>query len=139
GALLIVDDIQAGCGRAGSFFSFEGMGFTPDIVTLAKSLSGMGLPFALTLFRPDLDLWSPGEHNGTFRGNNHAFVTAASALRHFWAEAGFQADIARRSGILESRLNSIARAHGLSTRGRGMMRGIDVGSGEAATAITRAC
>lgn len=139
GALLIVDDIQAGCGRAGSFFSFEGMGFTPDIVTLAKSLSGMGLPFALTLFRPDLDLWSPGEHNGTFRGNNHAFVTAASALRHFWADAGFQADIARRSGILESRLNSIARAHGLSTRGRGMMRGIDVGSGEAATAITRAC
>src|SRR3546814_2414380 len=70
GALLIVDDIQAGCGRTGGFFSFEDMGFTPDIVTLAKSLSGMGLPFALTLLRPELDQWSPGEHNGTFRGNN---------------------------------------------------------------------
>src|SRR5690606_22625328 len=66
GALLIVDDIQAGCGRTGSFFSFEEMGIEPDIVTLAKSLSGMGLPFALTLFRPELDQWSPGEHNGTF-------------------------------------------------------------------------
>ena len=139
GALLIVDDIQAGCGRSGSFFSFEGMGFTPDIVTLAKSLSGMGLPFALTLFRPELDQWSPGEHNGTFRGNNHAFVTAAAALRHFWTTDAFQEDVARRGGMLAFRLEQMAEKHGLSTRGRGMMRGIDVGSGEAAAAITAAC
>jgi len=139
GALLIVDDIQAGCGRTGSFFSFEGMGFTPDIVTLAKSLSGMGLPFALTLFRPELDVWSPGEHNGTFRGNNHAFVTAAATLRHFWADDTFQKDIARRADLLERRLAGMAKEHGLSTRGRGMMRGIDVASGEAASAITQAC
>ena len=78
GALLIVDDIQAGCGRTGDFFSFDEAGIVPDIVTMAKSLSGMGLPFALTLFRPELDQWAPGEHNGTFRGNNHAFVTASS-------------------------------------------------------------
>ena len=139
GALLIVDDIQAGCGRTGTFFSFEEMGVEPDIVTLAKSLSGMGLPFALTLFRPELDQWSPGEHNGTFRGNNHAFVTAAAALRHFWTTDAFQADVQRRGDILEARLERIAKAHGLSTRGRGMMRGIDVGSGEAASAITAAC
>ncbi|TKD51600.1 diaminobutyrate--2-oxoglutarate transaminase [Sphingomonas baiyangensis] len=139
GALLIVDDIQAGCGRTGSFFSFEGMGFTPDIVTLAKSISGYGLPLALTLFRPELDVWSPGEHNGTFRGNNHAFVTAAAALRHFWANQDFEADIARRGGLLEARLDRIAARHGLTTRGRGMMRGIDVGSGAAASAITQAC
>ncbi|HLV08366.1 MAG TPA: diaminobutyrate--2-oxoglutarate transaminase [Croceibacterium sp.] len=139
GALMIVDDIQAGCGRTGSFFSFEGMGFTPDIVTLAKSLSGMGLPFALTLFRPEYDVWSPGEHNGTFRGNNHAFVTAAASLRHFWADSAFQEDIARRGALLERRLDAMAEEHGLSTRGRGMMRGIDVGSGEAASAITEAC
>ncbi len=139
GALLIVDDIQAGCGRTGGFFSFEGMGFTPDIVTMAKSLSGMGLPFALTLFHPDLDIWSPGEHNGTFRGNNHAFVTATAALRHFWQDEGFIADVARRGRMLERRLETIAAAHRLSTRGRGMMRGIDVGSGETASAITSAC
>lgn len=139
GALLIVDDIQAGCGRTGGFFSFEDMGFTPDIVTMAKSLSGMGLPFALTLFRPELDIWSPGEHNGTFRGNNHAFVTATAALRHFWQDESFIADVARRGRMLERRLDAIAAAHRLSTRGRGMMRGVDVGSGETASAITRAC
>lgn len=138
GALLIVDDIQAGCGRTGSFFSFEGMGFTPDIVTLAKSLSGMGLPFALTLFRPELDIWSPGEHNGTFRGNNHAFVTATAALRHFWRDDKFRQDIRRRGDMLGERLAKIAREHGLSTRGRGMMRGIDMGSGDVAAAITTA-
>ena len=51
----------------------------PDIVTLSKSISGYGLPLALTLFRRDLDVWGPGEHNGTFRGHNPAFVTASAA------------------------------------------------------------
>ena len=139
GALVIVDDIQAGCGRTGGFFSFEGMGFTPDIVTMAKSLSGMGLPFALTLFRPELDQWAPGEHNGTFRGNNHAFVTATATLRHFWSDDRFQQDIVRRGELIERRLDALAAEHGLSTRGRGMMRGIDVGSGEVAAAVTAAC
>jgi diaminobutyrate-2-oxoglutarate transaminase len=139
GALLIVDDIQAGCGRTGGFFSFEGMGFTPDIVTLAKSLSGMGLPFALTLIRPEFDVWSPGEHNGTFRGNNHAFVTAAAAIRHFWSDDSFAGDVRRRGDLLGRRLDRIAAEHGFSTRGRGMMRGIDVGSGETAAVITAAC
>ncbi|WP_323810698.1 diaminobutyrate--2-oxoglutarate transaminase [Sphingobium baderi] len=139
GALMIVDDIQAGCGRTGGFFSFEGLGFTPDIVTMAKSLSGMGLPFALTLLRPELDQWAPGEHNGTFRGNNHAFVTATAALRHFWSDGRFERDVARRAALLERRLDAMAAEHGLSTRGRGMMRGIDMGSGEAAAAVTAAC
>ena len=139
GALLIIDDIQAGCGRTGGFFSFEESGVKPDIVTLAKSLSGMGLPFALTLFRPELDIWSPGEHNGTFRGNNHAFVTAAATLRHFWTNPEFVEGVRQRSDLLEHRLARIAARHGLSTRGRGMMRGIDMGSGENASAVTTAC
>jgi diaminobutyrate-2-oxoglutarate transaminase len=136
GALLIVDDIQAGCGRTGSFFSFEGMGFTPDIVTLAKSISGMGLPFALTLFRPNLDVWSPGEHNGTFRGNNHAFVTATASLNEFWRDPEFQKDVRRRGEMLRQRLESLGAKYGLRTCGRGMMRGIDMGSGEMAAAVT---
>ncbi|WP_338465759.1 diaminobutyrate--2-oxoglutarate transaminase [Novosphingobium sp. ZN18A2] len=139
GALLIVDDIQAGSGRTGSFFSFEGMGFVPDMVTQAKSLSGMGLPFALTLVRPELDQWTPGEHNGTFRGNNHAFVTAEAALRHFWSDDSFARDINRRAGILEDRLGRIARRHDLQTRGRGMMRGVVMPSGDAADDVTSAC
>lgn len=140
GALLIVDDIQAGCGRTGQFFSFEQAGIEPDIVTLAKSLSGMGLPFALTLFKPELDVWTPGEHNGTFRGNCHAFVTAAAALKHFWRDDRFQQDVARRGDFLGMRLEQIASRCGMSAavKGRGMMRGIDVGSGELASAITSA-
>lgn len=139
GALLIVDDIQAGSGRTGGFFSFEGTGITPDIVTMAKSLSGMGLPFALTLVRPQFDQWAPGEHNGTFRGNNHAFVTAAAALRHFWSDASFAEDIRRRGDLLQRRLDRLAEKYDFSTRGRGMMRGIHVGTGEMASAITTAC
>ena len=136
GALLIVDDIQAGCGRTSGFFSFEEMGFTPDIVTMSKSLSGMGLPFAITLFKPCLDIWSPGEHNGTFRGNNHAFVTATAVLKHFWSDSEFQSEVFERGESLRKRLEKIANKHGLSTKGKGMMRGIDVGSGEMATKIT---
>jgi len=138
GALLIVDDIQAGCGRTGRFFSFEESGIVPDIVTLAKSLSGMGLPFALTLLRPELDRWKPGEHNGTFRGNNHAFVTATAALRHFWSDDSFAAEVRRRGDVLGRRLARIAAEHGLSTRGHGMMRGLDLGSGETAAEVTAA-
>ena len=66
--LLIIDDIQAGCGRTGSFFSFEKMDIEPDMITLSKSLSGYGLPFAVVLIKPEHDIWKPGEHNGTFRG-----------------------------------------------------------------------
>ncbi|MBI1260768.1 MAG: diaminobutyrate--2-oxoglutarate transaminase [Rhizobiales bacterium] len=138
GALLIVDDIQAGCGRTGRFFSFEEAGVRPDIVTMAKSLSGMGLPFALTMFRPELDQWSPGEHNGTFRGNNHAFVTATAALKHFWSDGAFEEEIQRKGEYLRTRLDRMAEEHGLTTRGRGMMRGIDLQSGEAADRVTSA-
>ena len=138
GALLIVDDIQAGCGRTGGFFSFEEAGLKPDIVTLAKSLSGMGLPFALTLFSPALDQWSPGEHNGTFRGNNHAFVTATAALTHFWSSDAFEKDVARRGDYLAKRLDAMAAEHGLDTRGRGMMRGLDMKSAAAARRVTKA-
>ncbi len=135
GALLIIDDIQAGCGRTDGFFSFEGMGLKPDIITLAKSLSGMGLPFAVTLLRPGLDVWSPGEHNGTFRGNNHAFVTATAAIRHFWSDSALAEDIRRRGEMLGLRLEEIADRHDLTTRGRGMMRGINLGTGKKAAEV----
>ena len=88
GILLIVDDVQAGCGRTGTFFSFEEAAITPDIVCLSKSISGFGLPLSLTLFKPELDIWKPGEHNGTFRGHNPAFVTGTAALEHFWQDGG---------------------------------------------------
>jgi diaminobutyrate-2-oxoglutarate transaminase len=140
GALLILDEIQTGCGRTGDFFAFEEADIRPDIVTLAKSLSGMGLPFALTLFRPELDQWKPGEHNGTFRGNNHAFITATTALQHFWRDDQFARQVKARGDFLARTLAEIAAPHGdqMRLKGRGMMRGIDVGSGELAERITKA-
>lgn len=139
GALFIVDDIQASCGRTGGFFSFEEMGLSPDIITLAKSISGLGLPMALTLIKPEYDIWSPAEHNGTFRGNNHAFVTACAALEKFWSDDSFAKEVADKATLLADRLGQIVRAHDLRLRGRGMMLGVDAGSGELATEICAAC
>jgi diaminobutyrate-2-oxoglutarate transaminase len=123
--LLIVDDVQAGCGRTGWFFSFEEADIDPDIVCLSKSLSGLGLPLALTLMKPELDQWEPGEHNGTFRGFNPAFVTATAALNEFWADDRFVGDVRDRSAQLRRSLEEIAAAEtGATYRGRGLLAGI---------------
>jgi len=133
GALLIVDDIQAGCGRTGTFFSFEEMGIEPDLIPMAKSFSGMGLPFAALLIKPEHDIWGPAEHNGTFRGNNHAFVTARVALEKFWTEHTFQTEIATKAEMLRAALTRIADGiPGARLKGRGMMQGVDVGNGDLA-------
>ncbi|GAA1628169.1 diaminobutyrate--2-oxoglutarate transaminase [Brevibacterium sanguinis] len=134
--LLIVDDVQAGCGRTGTFFSFEDAGIEPDIVCLSKSISGSGLPMALTLFRPELDAWEPGEHNGTFRGNNPAFVTATAALKTFWADNAFQNELAETIAHLHQRLDAIAaKAEGATVRGRGLLAGLLFDDSEAAGKI----
>jgi len=125
--LLIVDDIQAGCGRTGSFFSFEPAGIQPDIVTLSKSLSGYGLPMSLVLMKPELDVWKPGAHSGTFRGNNLAFVTAAQALDTYWTNSAFANDIQRKERLTRDFLENIVHSYpgaGLSVRGRGLMQGL---------------
>ncbi|WP_446686972.1 diaminobutyrate--2-oxoglutarate transaminase [Phytohabitans kaempferiae] len=140
GALLVVDDVQAGCGRTGTFFSFEPFDIVPDLVVLAKSISGYGLPMALLLIRPEYDVWLPGEHNGTFRGNVHAFVTARVALEKFWSTVDFSADVARRSQMLARQLAGVGDlVPGASVKGRGMMCGIDVGSGRRAETVVRRC
>lgn len=138
--LLIVDDIQAGCGRSGHFFSFESSGIKPDIITLSKSLSGFGLPMALVLLAPELDQWLPGEHNGTFRGNNHAFVTATAALETYWSDDSFAENVRHKAAIVSKSLKSIADRYGniqLRPRGRGLMQGLACPSGEIANAISR--
>jgi diaminobutyrate-2-oxoglutarate transaminase len=136
GALLIIDDIQAGCGRTGTFFSFEEMGVMPDIVTMAKSVSGYGLPMALMLVRPEHDVFGPAEHNGTFRGNTHAFVTARVAIEKFWSDDSFQQELAGKEKILTESLQQLAElVPGARLKGRGLMQGVDVGSGDLAGEI----
>ena len=125
--LLIVDDIQAGCGRTGTFFSFEPAGIKPDIVTVSKSLSGFGLPMALVLMRPELDVWSPGEHNGTFRGNNLAFATAKQSIQTFWSTDDLTREVTRKGNMIKMWLQHIADSYPggqFSVRGRGMIQGL---------------
>jgi diaminobutyrate-2-oxoglutarate transaminase len=124
GALLVVDDIQVGCGRTGPFFSFEEAGIEPDIVCLSKALSGYGLPFALTLFRRSLDIWKPGEHNGTFRGNNLAFVTARATLDRYWTDARLERVVREKGRVLRSALQSLADDFGGEVRGKGLIQGL---------------
>jgi diaminobutyrate-2-oxoglutarate transaminase len=121
--LLIVDDIQVGCGRTGTFFSFERSGITPDIVILSKSISGAGLPLSLVLIKPDFDLWKPGEHTGTFRGNNLAFVTGRAALEAFWADESFEHSVANTSNLISEWVTQLQaeQNHELLTRGRGLI------------------
>ncbi|MCM3662291.1 diaminobutyrate--2-oxoglutarate transaminase [Georgenia satyanarayanai] len=140
GILLIVDDIQMGCGRTGGFFSFEEADIVPDIITLSKSISGYGLPMALTLVRPELDIWEPGEHNGTFRGFNPAFVTATEAIRRYWSDDELQRSTISRGLAVESRFNALVaryESHGLVAKGRGLARGLQLPSGELAGRVTQ--
>ncbi len=126
GALLIVDDVQAGCGRTGRFFSFERSGIAPDLVCLSKSISGMGLPMALLLVAPQFDTWLPGEHNGTFRGNSLAFVAAAEAVSSF-TDPEFGVGVSVRSATLDRWLRKTAAAFPqaiVRTKGIGMMAGL---------------
>ncbi|MEU2288214.1 aminotransferase class III-fold pyridoxal phosphate-dependent enzyme [Streptomyces sp. NPDC013178] len=110
GTLVIVDDIQAGCGRTGTFFSFEDTPeLRPDLVCLSKSLSGMGLPMAALLIRPETDRWAPGEHNGTFRGHNLAFVADSAALDHR-TDPHFTAHAAELATAIRTSLASITDA-----------------------------
>jgi len=140
GALLIVDDIQAGCGRTGPFFSFESAGITPDIVALSKSLSGIGLPLSVLLLKHDLDAWSPGEHNGTFRGNNLAFLTATVALEKFWSNDDLTRDIEHKSAIITAKLTDLAATiPGAFVKGKGMALGIETHASPRAGAIATAC
>ena len=134
GILLICDEIQSGAGRTGTFFSFEHARVQPDIVTLSKSLSGYGLPLSIVLLRRGLDVWSPGEHTGTFRGNQLAFVTAAAALE-LWDEPAFQANLAASIARLE---RFAASVHAVVRR-QGMVLGIDLGSPLRAESVQRRC
>lgn len=143
GVLLIADDIQVGCGRAGSFFSFERAGIVPDLVCLSKSIGGYGLPMSLLLIKPEHDVWKPGQHTGTFRGNQLAFLAATEALS-LWNNRGMERAIAERGAMIEETLRkSIAPLNAaLQVRGIGMMWGLDTinaGGADVAKRIGQRC
>ncbi|MGY8669126.1 diaminobutyrate--2-oxoglutarate transaminase [Bradyrhizobium sp. UFLA05-109] len=139
GALFIVDDIQMGCGRTGEFFSYEFAALSPDIVALSKSLSGYGLPLSMLLIKEELDVWRPGEHTGTFRGNNLALVSATAAVNSYWRSRTFSQGVQQTGENMRRRLEAIASEHGsnFAIRGRGMALGLDCQTAEIAEATTR--
>ncbi len=138
--LLIVDDVQMGCGRTGPFFSFEPAGINPDIVTMSKSIGGYGLPMAIMLLKPEIDAWEPGEHNGTFRGNNPAFVTATRAFEEYWSDNTFEKATQEKGEQVNRALENISAKHpGVSVRGRGLAKGLAFEEVELGHKITKAC
>lgn len=139
--LLIIDDIQVGCGRTGTFFSFEHADINPDIVLLSKSLSGYGLPLSIVLLKPELDKWKAGQHNGTFRGNNLAFVTAKTAIERYWQDNSFSETVTAKGDLLADTLNAIAvkfKQQNFEVRGRGMIQAIDLKDGGLAQKVVTA-
>lgn len=123
--VLIVDDIQVGVGRSGDFFSYERAEIEADIVILSKAI-GAGMPLSILLIKPELDVWQPGEHTGTFRGNNLSFVAGTKALE-YWESDEFSNSIKEKSKLLEGLLQEIKlKYHHLVTeiRGYGLIAGI---------------
>lgn len=142
GALLIIDDIQAGCGRTGKFFSFERAGIKPDIVCLSKSIGAFGVPMSLLLFREDLDVWKVGEDIGTFRGNNIAFIAAAKMLDTYWNGSDFEVEIAERAAIVKTFAQGLADTYPeliKESRGIGLMQGIEFYDETLCAAISKSC
>lgn len=125
--LLICDDIQVGCGRTGPFFSFERANIVPDMVILSKSISGYGFPMSLLLMKPELDVWLPGEHTGTFRGNQLAFVGGTAALE-YRKNTDLEKDVEIKASFLQTFLTKEIQfiSKDIETRGIGMIWGIDL-------------
>lgn len=140
GALIIVDDIQVGVGRTGSFFSFDDLGIDPDIICLAKGIGGMGTPMAMNLVKPELDEhWSPGEHTGTFRGQDISFVAGDQALTYFDDDELMKEVKANGEQMAEALAPLAQRYPDVNVTGKGMILGLDVGNGDRAKAIVNQC
>ncbi|MGW7275137.1 diaminobutyrate--2-oxoglutarate transaminase family protein [Streptomyces sp. NPDC054864] len=123
---LIADEVQTGVGRTGTFWAVEHSGVVPDVMVLSKAIGG-SLPLAVVIYRDDLDVWQPGAHAGTFRGNQLAMAAGAATLAYV-RENG----LAERAGVLGARmltqLRSLAAEHPCigDVRGRGLMIGVEL-------------
>jgi diaminobutyrate-2-oxoglutarate transaminase len=141
--LLICDEIQVGCHRTGPFFSFEPAGIVPDLIVLSKALSGFGSPMSLLLIRRPHDVWEPGEHAGTFRGNQLAFVGATAALEYARDSRLAEQVRERESFVQRFHRQELAKfGDRLEIRGRGLIWGIDFsasGGGATASQVSRHC
>lgn len=141
GVIVIADEVQAGVGRTGAFFSFEGSGLDPDIICLSKAISGLGLPMAINLIRRDLDTWNAGEFTGTFRGNNLAFATSTKMLQTYWGNSQFEHETKCKGQMVRTSLQAIADTYeslNFEVNGKGLLCGLHVKDTELANRVTNA-
>ncbi|MFE0643528.1 diaminobutyrate--2-oxoglutarate transaminase family protein [Streptomyces sp. NPDC058877] len=128
---LVVDEVQTGVGRTGAFWAVEHSGIAPDVMVLSKAIGG-SLPLAVIVYRSALDVWEPGTHAGTFRGNQLAMAAGTATLRYVRENK-----LAERAGTLGARilnqLRDLANNHSCigDVRGRGLMIGIELVDPEA--------
>ena len=139
--LLICDEVQIGCSRSGTFFSFERADIVPDIVCMSKSIGGYGIPFAVTLFNKELDVFKPGEHNGTFRGCQLSMVAGLAALE-MTVEQDIPAQVRRKEKIVKEYLDKEIKPllkGKMEIRGIGLSWGIEFNDGKLARAVLDKC
>lgn len=140
GALFIIDDIQAGCGRCGSYFSFDDMDIDPDIIILAKGLGGFGTPIGMLVNKPEYDkAWGPGQHTGTFRGQGFSFVAGKVGLEYFQDENFNQATI-KKGNMIRATLDQLHTKYpNTQIRQKGMMLAIQFENAQISKEITTKC
>lgn len=139
--LFICDEVQIGCSRSGTFFSFERADIVPDIVCMSKSIGGYGIPFAVTLFKKELDVFKPGEHNGTFRGCQLSMVAGLAALE-MTVEQDIPAQVRRKEKIVKEYLDKEIKPllkGKMEIRGIGLSWGIEFNDGKLARAVLDKC
>ncbi|MFF1725491.1 diaminobutyrate--2-oxoglutarate transaminase family protein [Streptomyces sviceus] len=127
---LIADEVQTGVGRTGAFWAVEHSGITPDVMVLSKAIGG-SLPLAVVVYRDDLDVWEPGAHAGTFRGNQLA-MAAGTATMAYVRENDLTARAATLGARMLQQLRSLAQEFSVigDVRGRGLMIGVEMVDGE---------
>jgi len=131
GIPLIADEVQTGVGRTGTFWAVERSGVVPDVMVLSKAIGG-SLPLAVIVYRDELDVWPPGAHAGTFRGNQLAMAAGAATLRHV-RENALHVRAGTVGARMLSRLRGLAAHHACigDVRGRGLMIGVELVDTEA--------
>jgi diaminobutyrate-2-oxoglutarate transaminase len=138
---LVVDEVQTGCGRTGTWFAFEQYDIEPDVIVASKALSGIGLPVAVILYDQRLDRWAPGAHTGTFRGNQLAFAAGAEAVRIVRRD-DVLGNVRQRGAQIADRLAELkAEPWVREVRGLGLMWGIELADpvgGRPASELARA-
>lgn len=124
--LVIFDEIQAGFYRTSKLFSFEHTKAIPDIITMSKGIGGVGSPLSLILLKKDLDVWEPGTHIGTFRGNQFAMAAGLAALK-FVKKFDIEKHVTKIEKIFLKELKDIQKKSQFigDVRGRGMMFAVE--------------